>query len=213
MKRIILSLTMLVSTLAVFSQSEKYAAAMQTNITELNAVMQKGNFTELANNFVRIGDAEKTQWLPYYYAAYATVSSTYMEKDKSKIDGIADNAEQLIKKAETLAGAENSETCVIKSMIASAHMMVDPQNRWQQYGEISSENIEKAKKLDATNPRPVYLEAQGKFYTPEAFGGGKSVAKPIFEKALGMFDGFKPASNIAPTWGKSATEYFIAQCN
>jgi len=201
------------SGVAVFSQSEKYSAAMQTNITELNTVMQKGNFTELANNFVRIGDAEKTQWLPYYYAAYATVSSTYMEKDKSKIDGIADKAEQLIIKAETLAGSENSETCVIKSMIASAHMMVDPQNRWQQYGEISGENIAKAKKLDATNPRPVYLEAQGKFYTPEAFGGGKSVAKPIFEKALAMFDGFKPASSIAPTWGKSATEYFIAQCN
>ena len=213
MKKVILSLSFLVASLAVFSQSEKYIAAMQKNITELDGAMQKGNFPELANNFERIGDAEKTQWLPYYYAAYATVSSSYLEKDKSKNDGIADKAEQLIIKAEALAGGENSETCVIKSMIASAHMMVDPQNRWQQYGQTSAENIAKAKKFDATNPRPVYLEAQGKFYTPEEFGGGKSVAKPIFEKALAMFDGFKPASNIAPSWGKSATEYFISQCN
>jgi len=213
MKRVILSLTILVASLAVFSQSEKYTAAMQKNITELDGAMQKGNFAELANNFERIADAEKTQWLPYYYAAYATVSSTYMEKDKSKVDGIADKAEQLIAKAETLAGGENSETCVIKSMIASAHMMVDPQNRWQQYGQISAENIAKAKKFDAANPRPVYLEAQGKFYTPEEFGGGKAVAKPVFEKALAMFDGFKPASSISPSWGKPATQYFLAQCN
>ena len=213
MKRVILSLSILVASLAAFAQSEKYTTAMQKNIAELDGAMQKGNFAELANNFERIGDAEKTQWLPYYYAAYATVSSTYMEKDKSKVDGVADKAEQLITKAETLAGGENSETCVIKSMIASAHMMVDPQNRWQQYGQASGENIEKAKKLDAANPRPVYLEAQGKFYTPEEFGGGKSVAKPIFEKALSMFDGFKPASSIAPSWGKPATQYFLSQCN
>jgi len=96
MKKVILSLSFLVASLAVFSQSEKYIAAMQKNITELDGAMQKGNFPELANNFERIGDAEKTQWLPYYYAAYATVSSSYLEKDKSKNDGIADKAEQLI---------------------------------------------------------------------------------------------------------------------
>ena len=96
MKKVILSLSFLVASLAVFSQSEKYIVAMQKNITELDGAMQKGNFPELANNFERIGDAEKTQWLPYYYAAYATVSSSYLEKDKSKNDGIADKAEQLI---------------------------------------------------------------------------------------------------------------------
>ena len=98
-------------------------------------------------------------------------------------------------------------------MIASAHMMVDPQNRWQQYGQASSKNIEKAKQLDPTNPRPVYLEGQAKFYTPKEFGGGKDLAKPLFEKALSMFDTFKPESELHPLWGKTTTQYFLAQCN
>ena len=136
-----------------------------------------------------------------------------MNQDKSKSDAIADKAEQLIVKAETLAGKENSETDVIKSMIASAHMMVDPQTRWQQYGAASASNIEKAKELDPANPRPVYLEGQAKFYTPEAFGGGKAVAKPLFEKALAMFDTFKPKSELDPTWGKASTQYFLSMCN
>ncbi len=198
---------------ATLAQSEKYQAAMKQSIDELEAAMGKGTMPDLANNFERIAEAEKTQWLPYYYAAYCTVMNAYMEQDKNKTDGIADKAELLIKKAEELAGGENSEICVIKSMIASAHMMVDPQSRWQTYGPASSMNITKAKALDPNNPRPLYLEGQGKFYTPEQFGGGKAPAKELFTKALEMFDKFKPASELHPAWGRSATNYFLAQCN
>ncbi|MEO6453197.1 MAG: hypothetical protein ABIN97_03955, partial [Ginsengibacter sp.] len=193
--------------------SDKYTATMKKNITMLDSAFQKGNFAELANTFERIGDAEKTQWLPYYYASYATVMNGFINQDKSKSDGIADKAEQLIMKAETIAGKENSETDVIKSMIASIHMMVDPQTRWQQYGEASASNIEKAKQLDPSNPRPVYLEGQSKFYTPESFGGGKAPAKILFEKAMAMFDAFKPNSELDPTWGKASTQYFLSMCN
>ena len=213
MKKTILSVLVIFSCIATFAQSDKYAPAMKKNIAMLDSAMQKGNAKELANNFERIGDAEKTQWLPYYYAAYSNILITYTEKDKSKIDAMADKAEELITKAEALAGKENSEINVIKSMIASAHMMVDPQSRYMQYGEASSSNIEKAKALDPTNPRPVYLEAQAKFYTPAAFGGGKDVAKPLFEKSISMFDTFKPETDLHPTWGKATAQYFLAQAN
>jgi hypothetical protein len=213
MKKTILSVLIICSCITTFAQSDKYAPAMKKNIAMLDSAMQKGNAKELANNFERIADAEKSQWLPYYYAAYCNIMVTYTEKDKTKVDAIADKAEELITKAEALAGKENSEIDVIKSMIASAHMMVDPQSRYMQYGAASSSNIEKAKALDPTNPRPVYLEAQAKFYTPAAFGGGKDVAKPLFEKALSMFDTFKPETDLHPTWGKAAAQYFLAQAN
>ncbi|HEV8080975.1 MAG TPA: hypothetical protein VGP43_09695 [Chitinophagaceae bacterium] len=213
MKKTILSALIICFCITTFAQSDKYASVMKKNISMLDSAMQKGNAKELANNFERIGDAEKLQWLPYYYAAYANILSTYTGKDKSKVDAIADKAEELIIKAEGLAGKENSETAVIKSMIASAHMMVDPQSRFMQYGAASSENMQRAQELDPENPRAVYLEAQAKFYTPAAFGGGKSVAKPLFEKALKMFVTFKPASELHPTWGKDAAEYFLAMAN
>ena len=197
----------------LFAQSDKYLPSMKKNISMLDSAFQKGNFKDLANNFERIGDAEKLQWLPYYYASYCTVMSAFTEKDKTKSDAIADKAEELIIKAEGLAGKENSEIDVIKSMIASAHLMVDPQTRWMQYGKASSENIEKAKALDPTNPRPVYLEGQAKFFTPESFGGGKEPAKVLLEKALVMFDAFKPQTELDPAWGKSSTLYFLSMAN
>ena len=212
MKRVFLIAAIISLSSSLFAQSEKYVSAMKKNINMMDSAVMSRNTAELANNFERIGDAEKTQWLPYYYASYATVMSAFLETDKTKADAIADKAEVLIKKAEAILGKENSETDVIKSMIASAHLMVDPQNRYMQYGQASSGYIAAAEKLDPTNPRPVYLEGQAKFYTPPAFGGGKDIAKAIFLKALPMFDTFKPENSLSPTWGKSSTQYFISLC-
>ena len=73
MKKISLIAAVVLFVTASFAQSDKYVPAMKANISQLDSMMGKGNAAELANNFERIGDAEKTQWLPYYYAAYCTV--------------------------------------------------------------------------------------------------------------------------------------------
>jgi len=212
MKKLILFSACIIIAAVSFAQSERYVNAMKTNISKLDSAMSNGKMAELANTFERIAEAEKTQWLPYYYASYCNVMQAFLVEDKSKSDVLANKAEELITKAEAV-GKENSETYVIRSMIASAHMMVDPQARWQQYGTISATNLAKAKSLDPTNPRPVYLEGQAKFYTPESFGGGKAAAKELFVKALDMFNQFKPASELHPSWGKASTNYFLAQTN
>lgn len=194
-----------------FAQSDKYVNAMKANISLMDSMMTKGNALEIANNFERIANAEKTQWLPYYYAAYCTVTHAYLEQDNSKKDAIADKAEQLINKADSILGKENSEINVIKSMIATAHMMVDPQSRYMTYGSQSSLYIQKSISLDSTNPRPVLLEAEAKFYTPEQFGGGKDAAKEYFDKANSLDQNFKPETELSPNWGKGAIQYFLSQ--
>ena len=212
MKRSGFLLMLMVGSFSLLAQSDKYKSAMKQRIGELDQALRNGNMGSLANSFERIAEAEKSEWLPYYYAAYCQVMSAYMEQDKSKVDAIADKASSLIKKAEEMAGGANSEINVIHSMIASAHLMVDPPARWMQYGQASSGFLEKAKAQDPANPRPVYLEGQSKFYTPEQFGGGKSVAAPLFEKSILLFDQFKPASDLHPAWGKSSAQYFLSQC-
>ncbi|MEO6818187.1 MAG: hypothetical protein ABI204_00565 [Ginsengibacter sp.] len=194
-----------------FAQSEKYANAMKQNIQKLDSARQNNNYAAIANDFMRIADAEKTQWLPYYYAAYATVEQAMNEKDNNNKDAIADKANDLIAKAETLLGKENSETVTIKSMIATAHMTVDPQSRFMTYGSDAAALMEKAEKLDPTNPRPVVLQAQTAYYTPETFGGGQDVAKPMFEKAVALYKSFKPESALSPVWGESSAQYFLSQ--
>lgn len=194
-----------------FAQGNKYESAMKANVSQLDSIMVKNNTADLANNFLRIAEAEKTKWLPYYYAAYCNVVAALTEKDNSKKDALADKANELISKAEEILGKQNSEIDVIKSMIATAHMTVDPQNRYMTYASEISGNIEKAKSLDPTNPRPYLLEAQNKFFTPEQYGGGKEVAKTLFDKANELYSTFKPETDLSPTWGKSSLDYFLAQ--
>jgi hypothetical protein len=212
MQKLLFLSAALLLTAACYAQSDKYEGAMKQNVDQLDTVHSIPAFQDLENRFERIADAEKTQSLPYYYAAYCTVMTALAGGDVRKSDEIADKAETLISKAESL-DKPNSETSVIRSMIATTRLMVDPQNRYMQYGPISSDAIQKAEQLDPSNPRPILLEGEAKFYTPEAYGGGKAVAKPILQKALSMFSAFKPASDIAPRWGQHATEYFLSMCN
>jgi CHASE3 domain sensor protein len=95
-------------------------------------------------------------------------------------------------------------------MIATMRMMGDPMNRWQKYGPEAAQALAKAKALDANNPRTYLLEGQDKYYTPEQFGGSKTEAKKLFEKAKELYTTVKPASEIHPHWGMGQTMYFLS---
>ncbi|MEJ7588700.1 MAG: hypothetical protein WKI04_14160 [Ferruginibacter sp.] len=171
MKKIMLSAAILFSSAVLFAQSEKFTAAMKKNLAALDTSFKNPpDLLIVANNFERIAAAENTQWLPYYYAAFCQVNYGFIQQDKSKTDGYADKASELIAKADSLS-PNNSEISCIKSMIASCHMLVDPAQRWQQYGQASSGNIETAIAQDATNPRPYFLKGQGLRYTPSNLAG------------------------------------------
>jgi len=211
MKKTILFFAFICFTGFAFAQSGKYESAMKANISKLDSMAINNNAEDLSNSFLRIGDAEKTQWLPYYYAAYCKAFQALTEKDNTKKDALADKANELITKAEGILGKENSETDVVKSLIATAHMTVDPASRYMTYGQDISTDLENAEKLDPTNPRPVLVQAQNLFYTPEQYGGGKDAAKPLFEKAKQLLDNFKPESDLSPTWGQTSVNYFLSQ--
>jgi hypothetical protein len=212
MKKFLLISILALACSATFAQSEKYTEAMKTNIAMIDSAFKNPPaLLTLANTFERIATAEKNQWLPYYYAAYCQVNYGFLEKDKSKSDAIADKATELINKADAMV-PNNSEVSCIKSMIASCHMMVNPMQRYQQYGEESSNNIESAMEQDPTNPRPYLLKGQTLKYTPEQFGGGCGTAKPELQTALDKYAVFKPASELHPTWGKTHTEMLIKDC-
>jgi hypothetical protein len=212
MKKLIILSAIIITSVSSFAQSEKFVAAMKKNITQIDSAFAKPDlFLSLANTFERIGTTEKSQWLPYYYAAYCRVNYGYMQKDQSNNDPIAIYASNLINKADSLQ-PNNSEISCIKSMIASLQMMVNPMQRFMQYGTLSQKAMETAMQQDSTNPRPHMLKGQGLKFTPQQFGGGCKTASAPLATAMEKFTAFKPASDIAPNWGKSYTEKMVKEC-
>jgi hypothetical protein len=211
MKKMLFALFSLAVVTQGFAQSEKFTKAMTTNIALFDSAKTADEMLAASAAFERIGDAEKTQWLPYYYASLSEVIYAFMKGDMSNNDAYAGKAEQLLTKAEAMQ-PNNSEISVIKAMIATLRMLVNPQQRWQQYGAVIQQEIDNAKKQDPANPRPYYLQGQNLRNTPEQFGGGCSTAKPLLEEAMKKFEAFKPASGISPNWGKDQTEKVLAGC-
>lgn len=216
MKKVLFSLTLLVGILsAATAQSEKFVKAMQDKVVAVDTTRNPQALLDLAAAFERIADAEKTQWLPYYYASLAQVnaafaSSTSGSLQADKVDPMADKAESLLSKAEALT-KDNSEIYIVKKMIANLRMMADPMNRFMQYGPLGAQALQTARSLNPENPRTFLLEAEDKFFTPEQFGGSKAEAKRLFEEALKKYEAFKPATPLDPVWGKATAQYFLSQ--
>jgi hypothetical protein len=207
MKRILL-ISFVFTAIFASAQSERFVSAMKKNITLMDSAKSTADFQSVANAFERIGDAEKTQWLPYYYAGLALTRIGWTDQKIDK-DANADKIKALCDKAEALD--KNAEICTIRNMAATQQMMVDPQSRWQTYGMEASTALEKGMKLDPNNPRLYYLQGMTLFNTPEQFGGGKDKAKPVFEKSVALFKTAQ-SKELYPDWGKDQAEQMLAKC-
>ena len=211
MKKISLVLIALLMAISVFAQSEKYVKAMEALVSAVDTTHSQDGLTELDNSFERIATAEKTQWLPFYYAALCNINKAnmyYQAQEVDKIDPLMDKAEPMLTKAEELE-KNNSEIFCLKKMLNTGKMMADPMNRYMTYGPAATEALETAEGLNPENPRVYLLKGIDKFYTPEQFGGSKTEAKKLFEEANKKFEAFKPASSIHPSWGMGQVKYFL----
>lgn len=189
-----------------------FKKVMLKNIGQLDTASSAATLLILANNFERIGNAEKIKWQPFYYAAYCYVAMAFQSSDKAAIDPLADQAETLLQRAENLE-KDNSEITTLFAMITSCRILVDPVSRFQTKGKEAQALLAKAKEENASNPRIYLLEARMQLRTPEAFGGGAKPAKQSIETALEKFKSFQPASIIDPVWGLAQAKNVAAQIN
>lgn len=194
----------------ISAQDNDYHASMKEVVDEIQSAPFGTDMTDAANQMERIAAVEKKEWLPLYWAAFCYMMNSYTEPSSDKKDLLLEKCETLLAAADSL-NATSDELAVLRANVASARLAVDPMNRWQKYGALSAAAIAKAKSINAANPRIALHEAQGVFYTPEAYGGGKQKALPLIKTAIEQFAKFKPASDIMPNWGEAAAQYMLTE--
>jgi len=207
-----MAIVALFATLTGYTQNAKYEAAMKKNLQQLDSAKTTLQFQAVAASFERIGDAEKTQWLPYYYAGLAMLSPGWQDANLDK-DANGERVKALCDKADALAkdNADKAEILSLRNMVATQQMLVDPQTRFMTYGQESDRYLKKGIELNGSNPRLYYLQGAGIFGTPEQFGGGKAKAKPILQKSVELYK-TETAKPLYPNWGKKEAEDMLAQC-
>jgi hypothetical protein len=195
-----------------FAQSDKYAPAMEKTLALFGTAKTNDDYQGMAAAFTRIGDAEKTQWLPYYYAGLALSTNGWIDKTVDK-DANSTRINELCDKADANATlpADKAEILALRNMSATQQMLVDPPSRYMTYGVEAHKDLEKGMQLDPNNPRLYYLQGMSLFNTPPAFGGGKDKAKVLFQKSLDLYK-TATVKPMYPGWGENETKQKLAEC-
>jgi len=212
MKKLILTISLSLIGFTTFAQTA-FEKTMTEKIAKVEDHKTTEEFTALANDFDRIATKESTNWLPYYYAAFATIQKgrVLMRSEKTaELDPVAAEAEKYIAKAEALS-PNNAELFILKKMTSGLRMMADPMSRYMSESPIAQQALEEAESLDPNNPRITILKAEDAYFTPEQFGGSKAKGKELFAKAVEQFAAYKPKTSLHPNWGKAEAQYFLNQ--
>lgn len=209
MKNLLLALSLVVSS-TLFSQTA-YEKTMSDKISQVQQQKSPDELTALANDFKRIGDKEKSQWLPYYYAAFATVQKGRLAMQQGKtadLDPVAAEAQKLLDTAMSLS-KDNAENYILQKMIHGLRMMVNPQERFKSEGMLAAEALSEAEKLDPENPRVSLMKAEDTYFMPEQFGGSRAKGLETFQRSVNQFSVYKTKTALDPNWGKEEAEYFL----
>jgi hypothetical protein len=211
MKRTSITLFGILLSVLALAQSEKYYETMGKTIAELYATKDPSGYDAVINKFVRIGQAEKSQWEPYYYAALGQSFHATGIEDPAAKDAQLDKALNTLSEAAKLS-ANNSEILSLEGFIWMLKLGVDPGTRGQAYTGKIMGLFGQAMALDPQNPRAVLFMGQMKYGTAQFFGAGTDEACGLVQKSIALFENYQPKSPISPMWGKSSAVGYAQRC-
>jgi hypothetical protein len=196
------------------SSQNLYVESMKNGMELLQKAQTYEELFSAANHFERIAQVEKEKWHPAYHASFAYTIAAARVSDPKMIEEILDSAQKSLDQAATLDD-KNSEILTLQGFIYMLRIGVDPVTRGQQYSGMSSASLQKAKAMDANNPRAAYLLAQLSFGTAQFFGSSSEEACRLNERALALFASeqtTKSNPSFDPLWGKDMAESFKMKC-
>jgi hypothetical protein len=210
MKTGILTLCFSIAATGIFAQTGSYENAMKQGFADLDSARSNEQLIQVAGKFDQISKVATQEWLPAYYASYIYLIASFGEQDGTKKDQILDQSEQFIAESIKRKGDE-SENLVLQAFICLARIQVDPMGRGMEYSMKSNAFLEKAKNVNAENPRIYYLQGTTILNTPAQYGGGRDEAMPTLLMAKEKYEKFKLPAPFWPDWGKDYLDRMLDQ--
>jgi hypothetical protein len=201
----------IVLVLAVCSLSVYGQTAFEKGMQSALGLWSEGKVNESVALFERIAAAEKDNWLPNYYVALVNTTTSFSIKDKTQIDA-------LLKKAQTALDVElkkqpnHPELLVMQAMIHTAWISFDPMNNGMKLSGTVMEIYGKAEAIAPENPRVVFGKTEFEMGSAKFFGNDIKPLCAKAEKAIELFNTFKPETAFHPSWGLDRAQAMVAEC-
>ena len=99
MKKVILSFSVVLFSLAAMAQNPQFFRSMGETLAQYSTCKSVADFQSLGNKFQRISNAEKNEWLPLYYYAHCYILMSFIDQtDTAQKDNYLDVAEKTVEK-------------------------------------------------------------------------------------------------------------------
>ncbi len=206
MIRLVLVAIMYLMSLVTFSQT-KFEQGMQ----QAFQLLEENKLEEASNLFERIGNAEPTNWLPYYNLSLLKTRTTFGMKDNEVIEAQLKIATEFADKADAIS-PDNSEIYVLKGLINVAKIASNPMVYGASLSAETTQLYQKAIALDATNPRAVSGLADYEMGGARFFKQDLTPYCKKLQESIALYDAFKPASKLHPNWGKGRVLEVLKSC-
>lgn len=206
MKTLVTLISTLLISLTINAQT-KYEQGMQQAFD----LWGKQKNEAASNLFERIAKVEKENWLPYYYASFVTVMSTFNNPDKSKVPAQLQKAQENLNMAK-MYSQENPENMVLQALLHTADMMQNPAKKGQTLAPKIEGIYQKALAISPENPRVVVSFADWKIGGARYFKEDTTPYCEALKKGLLLFDTYEQKEPFGPDWGKERAEQQYAEC-
>lgn len=211
MKKIILSIAVVLVSLVTIAQKPEYFQSMGETLSQYASCKDASDFQALGNKFEMIANVEKAEWLPLYYHAHCYIMMSFIEQDATKKDSYLDVAEKSISKLIEMAPGE-AEVYVLQAFYLTGRLVVNPMERGQEYSGLAAQATGKAMAIDPSNPRAKLMKLQMDIGSAPYMGLDAKSFCPQAKELLANWDNFKPKSPISPKWGKEQIEGIVKGC-
>ncbi len=196
MEKVVLILALTISSIAMMAQGS-YEQGMQKAFQH----WEEGNVSEATGLFERIAAAEKDNWLPNYYVALVNTTTAFQTKDNKQVSALLNKA-QVALDTELDKDPYNVELMVMQAMIHTAWIAHDPMTNGQKLSGTVMQIYGQAESIAPENPRVVFSKAEFEMGSARFFGSDTTPICRQIEKAVQLFDTFKPETLFHPSWGK-----------
>jgi hypothetical protein len=212
MKKIILSIAVVIVSLVSMAQKPEYYQAMGETLGQFTTCKSVEDFQALGNKFEMIANVEKGEWLPLYYHAQCYILMSFMEPtDVAKKDSYLDVAEKSVTKIIEMAPGE-AEVFALQAFYLTGRLVVNPMERGQEYSGLTAQANAKALSIDPANPRAKMMKLQMDIGSAPYMGLDPKSFCPQAKELLASWDNFKPKSSLYPNWGKDQVEGIVKGC-
>ena len=211
MKRLFLSLIACWFTAFCFAGNPAYEKAMQQALGQLAQAGSPEAFGNVGNQFERIARAENSEWLPWYYAAYAYITQAAMSQGKEQKDQYLDKAQEFLDQADVLQ-PEESEVVALQGYWYMIRVSADPGNRGPEMAPKATQILAQAVQMNPDNPRALLLLGQMEYGTAQFFNSDTAKACGLISQSWEKLEQDQPDSPLHPSWGKEMAEAMRGAC-